>query len=145
MALLRRSLLLLVVFAFCSASAAESPRRLLGAEHAPEAGAKAGAKAVEAQAVKAAVAQAVAYDNVVLRDQRNRAATSGLFVGALVGGSAVYCVMKAGSSSFGGGAGGQAGGKGSGGSGGSSGSANDEDLKQRLNRLKALQAASTAA
>jgi|APGre2960657444_1045066.scaffolds.fasta_scaffold02069_5 hypothetical protein len=138
MALLRRSLLLLLLFALSSAAAALSPRRLLGAEHAPEAG----AKAVEAQAVKAAVAQAVAYDNVVLRDQRNRAATSGLFVGALVGGSAVYCVMKAGSSSFGGGAGGQAGGKGSG---GSSGSASDEDLKQRLNRLKALQAASTAA
>ena len=52
---------------------------------------------------------------------------------ALVGGSAVYCVMRAAPKA--------SGGAGGGGSGAGAPAGND-DLKQRLNRLKAAQAAS---
>jgi hypothetical protein len=53
----------------------------------------------------------------------------------MLGGSAVYCVMKAGWLGASGGGGAKAAGSGA--------AAGNDDLKQRLNRLKAAQAAAT--
>ena len=92
----------------------------------------------EQAVVQEAVLEQELFDENKAAEERSRATTSALFVGALVGGSAVYCIMK-----------GTSAGKGGShahahGSAAPEGGVEQDDLKQRLNRLKALQQARCA-
>lgn len=109
----------------------------------------------EQAVVQEAVLEQELFDEHRSEEERKTAASSALFVGFLLGGTAMYCAMKgreAGRAAAGGGAsaapGGGAGGAAAGGRdhahGGPDAAAaapEADDLKQRLNRLKALQAA----